>query len=183
MGGLFLIEMILRDFPCGAVDGNQPACECTYAAERAPQLLKPRCWTHRPQLLSLYVATTEALAPRACALQWEKPQQRSLHTTTKCNPHSLQLDKACEWQQKTQHRSCVYKYILSYCSTQKSRWEEAQTLVFTHKKLRKVGVYYTLFYVWSVTWVLSECWVQPEALPVLQKEVRTRRNDWPSEVN
>ena len=47
----------------------------------------------------------------------------------------------------------LYIKILSYCSPQKSRWEEAQTLVFTHKKLRKVGVYYMVFKVWSVTWV------------------------------
>ena len=41
-----------------------------------PQLLKPaHPRSHTPQLLSRGAATTEALAPRACALQQEKPLQ------------------------------------------------------------------------------------------------------------
>ena len=43
---------------------------------RTPQLLKPTSSRARvPQLLSLHAATTEACAPRACALQQEKPLQ------------------------------------------------------------------------------------------------------------
>ena len=41
-------------------------------------------WAHGPQLLSLCVATTEACAPRACAVYQEKPLQgeaRALPTT------------------------------------------------------------------------------------------------------
>ena len=32
-------------------------------------------WAHKPQLLSPHATTTEAHAPRACALQQEKPPQ------------------------------------------------------------------------------------------------------------
>ena len=42
---------------------------------RAPQLLSLRSRAHEPQLLSSQAASTEARAPRACALQQEKPLQ------------------------------------------------------------------------------------------------------------
>ena len=43
---------------------------------RALQLLSLRSRACEPQLLSPHAATTEARAPRACALQQEKPPQR-----------------------------------------------------------------------------------------------------------
>ena len=42
----------------------------------APQLLSLHSRAHEPQLLSLSATTTEARAPRAQALQQEKPPQR-----------------------------------------------------------------------------------------------------------
>ena len=42
---------------------------------RAPQLLSLRSRAHGPQLLSPCATTTEALTPRARALQQEKPLQ------------------------------------------------------------------------------------------------------------
>ena len=42
---------------------------------RVPQLLSLCSRAHEPQLLSLRATTTEAHAPRACALQQEKPLQ------------------------------------------------------------------------------------------------------------
>ena len=47
----------------------------------------------KTQLLSLHATTTEAQAPRASALQQDKPM-RSLCMTTKGGPCLLQLEKA-----------------------------------------------------------------------------------------
>ena len=56
----------------------------------APQLLSLRSRACEPQLLSLSATTTEARAPRAHALQQEKPPQWEART--------LQLEKAREQQ-------------------------------------------------------------------------------------
>ena len=58
---------------------------------RAPQLLNLHSRAREPQLLSPRATTTEAHAPRACALQQEKPLQWEAHTPqwrvalTRCN--------------------------------------------------------------------------------------------------
>ena len=44
--------------------------------------------------------TTEARAPRACALQQEKPQQWEACAPQQSSPHSLQLEKARVQQQR-----------------------------------------------------------------------------------
>ena len=55
---------------------------------RAPQLLSLRSRAREPQLLSPHATTTEAHAPRARALQQEKPPQREARgTATKSSPH------------------------------------------------------------------------------------------------
>ena len=46
---------------------------------RAPQLLSLSSRAREPQLLGPRATTTEARAPRACALQQEKPPQREAH--------------------------------------------------------------------------------------------------------
>ena len=48
---------------------------CRGITAHAPQLLSPRSRACNPQLLSLRAATTEVCAPRARALQQEKPLQ------------------------------------------------------------------------------------------------------------
>ena len=79
----------VEGFPGGAVVKNPPAnagymgsspgpggshmLQSNWA--RAPQLLSLRSRAHEPQLLSLRATTTEARAPRARALQQEKPPQ------------------------------------------------------------------------------------------------------------
>ena len=74
------------DFPGGAVVKNLPANAGDMGSSPglgrshmpwsnkacAPQLLSLRSRGHKPQLLSLHATTTEAHAPRACALQQEK---------------------------------------------------------------------------------------------------------------
>ena len=81
-------------FPGGEVDKNMPANagdtglipgpgrshmpRSNYA--RAPQLLSLRSRAREPQLLSLCAKTTEAHAPRARALQQEKPLQWEART-------------------------------------------------------------------------------------------------------
>ena len=78
-----------RDFPGGAVVKNLPANAGDMGSipgpgrshmprsngARAPQLLSLRSRAREPQLLNPRAATTEAHAPRARALQQEKPQQ------------------------------------------------------------------------------------------------------------
>ena len=59
---------------------------------RAPQLLSLRFRAREPQLLSPCATTTEALLPRAHALQQEKPPQWEA-----CAPH---LEKARVQQQR-----------------------------------------------------------------------------------
>ena len=84
----------MEDFPGGAVVGSLP----TNAGDaglipgvggshmpqsdwaHAPQLLSLRSKAGEPKLLSPHAATTEARAPRACALQQEKPPQREVHS-------------------------------------------------------------------------------------------------------
>ena len=55
-----------------------------------------------PQLLSPQAATTEAPVPRACAPQQEKPLQWETQHALQVEkgPCSLQLEKACEQQQR-----------------------------------------------------------------------------------
>ena len=78
-----------QDFPGGAVAKNLSAnagdmdsspgpgrshmLQSNYA--HLPQLLSLHSKAREPQLLSLHATTTEAPAPRACALQQEKPLQ------------------------------------------------------------------------------------------------------------
>ena len=91
-------ENKLVGFPGGAVGRNPPTSAAARVRsllgkslrtveQHAPQLLSPRSRDHElllkllssraqePQLLSLCGATTEGLAPRACAPQQEKPPQ------------------------------------------------------------------------------------------------------------
>ena len=78
------------DFPGGAVVKNPPANAGNMGSipgpggshmlgrnyqARAPQLLSLHSRAREPQLLSPCATTTEAHAPRARALQQEKPQQ------------------------------------------------------------------------------------------------------------
>ena len=83
-----------------------------------PQLLSPRTtateptyhsyWAHVPQLLSPRTTTTEAHAPRACALkplQWEGPEPQ-----LQGSPHSLQLEKSPR-SNKDPAQSKINKYI------------------------------------------------------------------------
>ena len=68
---------------------------------RVPQLLSLRSTACEPQPLSPRAATTEACAPRARALQQEKPPQwESLRTATKSSPRSPQLEKGRTQQQR-----------------------------------------------------------------------------------
>ena len=78
-----------RGFPGGSVVKNLPANAGDMGLSpglgrshmprsnqaRAPQLLSLHSRAHVPQLLSLSATTTEAHAPRAHALQQEKPPQ------------------------------------------------------------------------------------------------------------
>ena len=78
-----------RDFPGGAVVKSPPASAGDTGSgpgpgrshmprrdwARAPQLLSLCSRAREPQLLSRHVTTTEARAPRACALQQERPPQ------------------------------------------------------------------------------------------------------------
>ena len=66
-----------------------------------PQLLSLRSRAHKPQLLSPRATTTEARTPRARALQREATTMRSPRTATKSSPHSLQLEKACAQQRRS----------------------------------------------------------------------------------
>ena len=64
-----------------------------------PQLLSSRVWEQ--QLLSPRIAT-EARAPKARALQQEKPPQREARTShLESSPSSLQLEKTCAQQQRS----------------------------------------------------------------------------------
>ena len=68
-------------FPGGAVVRNSPANAWDMGSSpgpgrsHMPQLLSLRSRAREPQLLSLHAATTEARAPRARALQQDKPPQ------------------------------------------------------------------------------------------------------------
>ena len=89
LGYLFCLINLYWDFPGGAVVKNLPAnagdtgsipgpgrSHMPWSNEaRAPQLLSLCSRVHEPQLLSPCVTTTEAHAPRARALQQEKPPQ------------------------------------------------------------------------------------------------------------
>ena len=80
---------MLLDFPGGAVVKNLPASAGDTGSSpgpggshmpwsnkaRAPQLLSLHSRACKPQLLSLRATTTKACAPRARALQQEKPPQ------------------------------------------------------------------------------------------------------------
>ena len=86
---LTLKKKDLGDFLVGAVVGNPPAIAGDTGSSpglgrshmprtnkaRAPQLLSLRSRACEPQLLSPCATTTEALVPRARALQQEKPPQ------------------------------------------------------------------------------------------------------------
>ena len=101
------------DFPGGAVVKNLPANAGDTGLSpgpgrshmprsnkaRAPQLLSLRSRAHEPQLLSPWATTTEARAPRAHALQQEKPPQWEARAS-KSSPRSLQLEKACVQQRR-----------------------------------------------------------------------------------
>ena len=87
----FLVNLL--DFPGGTMDGTMGVCLpmqgmqiqfllgedstcCRAVKARAPQLLEPiHSRASEPQLQSPSVSTTEAHAPRICALQQEKPPQ------------------------------------------------------------------------------------------------------------
>ena len=99
---------MFRDFAGGTVVKNPPANAGNTGSSpglgrshmprsnqaRAPQLLSLRSRAHKPQLLSLCAATTEAREPRARAPQ-EKPRKwEAPRTATKSSPSSLQPEKA-----------------------------------------------------------------------------------------
>ena len=54
---------------------EDPTCHGAAKPVRVPQLLSLHSRAQEPQLLSPRATTTEAHAPRACALQQEKPLQ------------------------------------------------------------------------------------------------------------
>ena len=88
--GLFAGQVVpFCDFPGDAVVENPPANAGDTGSSpgpggshmpqnnqaHVPQLLSLRSRAHEPQLLSPRSTSTEARAPRACALQQEKPLQ------------------------------------------------------------------------------------------------------------
>ena len=72
------------------------------------QLLSLHSRAHEPQLMSLNAVITEAHAPRACALQQEKPLQSEARAQQQSSPHSPQLEKSLHAATKTQ---CNQKVI------------------------------------------------------------------------
>ena len=97
-----------KGFPGGAVVKNLPASAGDMGLSpgpgrshmprnnkaRAPQLLSLCSRAYKPQLLSISATTTEACAPRACALQQEKPPNEKTAHHMKSSPCSLQVEKA-----------------------------------------------------------------------------------------
>ena len=99
------IKVMGEGFPRGTVVGNPSANSGDTSSSpglgrshmpwsnwaHAPQLLSLRSGTHEPQLLSPRATTTEAHAPKACALQQERPPQWEAHALqrrvapTRCN--------------------------------------------------------------------------------------------------
>ena len=71
---------VVENLPANAGDmGSSPGPGRSHMPRsnqaRAPQLLSLHSRAHKPQLLSPCATTTEACAPRACALQQQKPPQ------------------------------------------------------------------------------------------------------------
>ena len=97
MQGTWVGFLVWEDPTCHRA--TKPVCHNYWAC--MPQLLKPACCRARvPQLVSPRAATTEAHAPRACALQWEATTMRSPRTATKSSPRSPQLEKAHAQQRR-----------------------------------------------------------------------------------
>ena len=67
----------MGDFPGGVVDNNLPVHAGDMGLIPGPgrSHMPQTNWAHMLQLLSQSAPTTEAHAPRACALQQEKPPQ------------------------------------------------------------------------------------------------------------
>ena len=67
----------MGDFPGGVVDNNLPVHAGDMGSIPGPgrSHMPQTNWAHMLQLLSQSAPTTEAHAPRACALQQEKPPQ------------------------------------------------------------------------------------------------------------
>ena len=81
----FPVGAVVKDLPANARDmGSSPGPGRSYMLcsnkARAPQLLSLSSRARKPQLLSPRATTTEACAPRACALQQEKPRQWEART-------------------------------------------------------------------------------------------------------
>ena len=89
---------------------DSTCCEATKPI--IPQLLNPRSRACKLQLLSLYVATTEACVPSTCAPQREATAMRSPCTTTKSSPCSLQLQKACSNDEPVQPKTIKKNNVL-----------------------------------------------------------------------
>ena len=71
---------VVKNLPASAGDmGSGPGPERSHVPQsneaHAPQLLSLRSRDRKPQILSPHATTTEALTPRACAPQQEKPPQ------------------------------------------------------------------------------------------------------------
>ena len=76
----FPVGTVVKNLPANAKDmGSRPGPGRSHMPwsnkARAPQLLSLSSRAHKPQLLSPRATTTEACAPRARALQQEKPRQ------------------------------------------------------------------------------------------------------------
>ena len=109
-GKIFYVKIQSHiDFPGGTVVKNPPANAGGMGSipgpgrshmlrsneARVPQLLSPRSRSREPQRLSQRATTTEARAPRACALQQRQATaMRSPRTAMKSGPRSPQLEKA-----------------------------------------------------------------------------------------
>ena len=89
----------MGDFPGGVVDNNLPVHAGDMGSIPGPgrSHMPQTNWAHMLQLLSQSAPTTEAHAPRACALQQEKPPQLERR------PRCLQPKKARvqQWRSST----------------------------------------------------------------------------------
>ena len=110
MQGTRVQALVWEDPTChgatGPVGHNYWACilepESYNYWARVPQLLSLCSRARKPQLLSPRATTTEARAPRAHALQQEKPPQWEARAPQQSNPRSLQLEKSLHTATKTQ---------------------------------------------------------------------------------
>ena len=96
------LKRLFWDFPGGAVVKIHPASAGDTGSSPSPgrshmpqSNLSLCTTTTEPALQSPRATTTEAHAPRACALQQEKPPQlEARRTATESSPRSPQLEKA-----------------------------------------------------------------------------------------